>query len=78
MFAQFNSALEAVGLGLAGVGAGAAILAVVVLALMNLWGILDPRMGSAVKGGLLKVILTGVLLGTAGGTTAIMAQLGVH
>ena len=78
MFASFNTALTTVGLGLATIGIGAAILSVVVLALINMWGILDPRMGQAVKGGLLRVVLSGVLLGGAGGVSAIMGSLGVH
>jgi hypothetical protein len=78
MFASLNTALTTIGTGLVVVGIGGAILAVVVLALMNMWGILDPRMGQAVKGGLVRVALSGALLGSAGGAAAIMGQLGVH
>lgn len=78
MFSAFGTGLETVGLGLVGVGGGAAVLAVVVLAFLNIWGILDPRMGQAVKGGLVRVLLSGILLGTAGTATAIMGALGVH
>lgn len=76
MFGTFNAALLNVGIGLATLGGGAAALSVAILALMNMWGILDPRMGQAVKGGLLRVILSGVLLGAVGSVAAIMASLG--
>lgn len=75
MFQTLGNALTTIGVGLAAVGGGGAILAVTVLALMNMWGILDPRMGQAVKGGLIRVALSGALLGSAGGAAAIMASL---
>lgn len=75
LFTPFSTALQNVGLGLVGVGVGAAVLAVVVLALMNMWAIFDPRMGQAIKGSLMRVVLSGVLLGSAGGVAAVMGAL---
>jgi len=66
-----TNALNSLAILLAGVGIGGGALAFVVLALMNLWGVLDPRMGAAVKGGLLRVCLTLVLLGIGAGIPGI-------
>ena len=76
MFAGFNTALTTVGIGLVGVGGGAAVLSIACLALMNMWAIFDPRMGQSIKGNLVRIILSGVLLASAGGAAAIMGQLG--
>ena len=66
----------AVGLALLG-GAGCA-LAIIILALMNLNGVLDPRMGQAVKGGLLRVFLSLALIvaTVAAGSAGITAMVG--
>jgi hypothetical protein len=75
MFVTFNTALVSVGTGMAELGGGVAVISVAVLALMNQWGILDPRMGQAVKAGLLRTILSGILLAGAGGAATVIASL---
>jgi len=52
--------------------ASAALLSLVVCGLVNLWGIIDPRMGQQVKGALLKIALTMALFAVAAGGSAVM------
>lgn len=54
------------------------MLGFAILALMNLWGILDPRMGQAVKGGLLRVFLSAGIMGGVAGTPAVLTAMGIH
>lgn len=73
MFPIIQTALTNIAIGLAGLGAAAGLLAFVIALLINYWGILDPRMGAMVKGALLKIALTTVVLAAlAAGGVALM------
>jgi hypothetical protein len=62
LFTNLSLTLVKIAIGLAGLAGAACLLAWVVLWIMNLWGIIDPRMGQTVKGGLLKVGISGAAL----------------
>jgi hypothetical protein len=50
-------------------------LSLVILGVINQWGILDPRTGSQVKGGLIKTMISGALFGLGGGIPALALAL---
>jgi len=66
-----GNALNTLAIALAALGIGGGALAFVILSLMNMWGILDPRMGATVKSGLLRVCISLVLLGIGAGIPGI-------
>jgi hypothetical protein len=53
-------------------GGSAALLSIAVLALINMWAIIDPRMGQMVKGALLRVAFSLALLGICASGAAVM------
>lgn len=71
LFTSLSATLTAIALGLAGLGAAAGLLAWVCAWLMNLWGIIDPRMGQAVKGALLRIAISLAGLAAAAGGVAL-------
>jgi hypothetical protein len=70
--AILSQQLDAVTAILVTASASAALLTVVIIALVNLWAIMDPRMGSTVKGALLRVAFSLALFAAASGGSAIM------
>lgn len=78
MFGPFSTSLTNLAVGLATLGVAAGALGFVVLGLMNMWGILDPRMGQAVKGGLLRICLTLVFLGIGAGIPGIAQAIATN
>jgi len=75
MFAGLATGILNLATALAGVIVAGCVLAFVVLLLMNLGGILDPRAGAAVKGNLLKVCITAMLAGLVTGAASIFTQM---
>jgi len=75
MFAPLITTILFLATGLAGLIVAGCVLGFVVLLLMNLWGIMDPRAGAAVKGNMLKVCLTAALAGLVTGASAIFTQM---
>ena len=57
---------------LIGISASAAVLTIVIIALVNMWAIIDPRMGQQVKGALLRTAFSLALIGAASGGAAVM------
>lgn len=72
MFDALGTQLDAVTSGLIKISASAGLLTVVVIALVNLWAIIDPRMGQQVKGALLRVAFSLALFAAAAGGAAVM------
>jgi len=73
MFQPFINGLNGISLGLVTLGVAGGTLSFIVLGFMNFFGILDPRLGAQVKGGLIKVIITLIFFGIGAGIPA-MAQ----
>jgi hypothetical protein len=71
MFAPFVNVLNALSLALIAVGVAGGTLAFIVLGFMNLFGVLDPRLGAQVKMGLIKVCLTLAFFGIGAGIPGI-------
>lgn len=72
MGAILGTQIDAVTAILIAASASAALLTVVIIAMVNLWAIMDPRMGSTVKGALLRVAFSLALFAAASGGSAIM------
>ena len=72
MFAALDTQLGALTAGLIKISATAALLTVVIIAMVNLWAIIDPRMGQQVKGALLRVAFSLALFAAASGGAAVM------
>ena len=75
MFSPLVTTLLNLATGLAALIVASCVLAFVVLLLMNLGGILDPRAGAAVKGNMLKVCLTAAMSGLVTGAASIFSQM---
>ena len=65
MGATLNQQMVSLATEVAKVAGGAALLAIIILALINMWAVLDPRMGQMVKGGLVRVALSIALIAGA-------------
>lgn len=70
MFDAVGAQLIAIAMGLAKIAGAGALLAVICLALMNMWAIFDPRMGQGIKGNLIRVALSLALIAGAAGAGA--------
>lgn len=75
MFSGVIGILTALTIGLAGLAVVAGGLAFTILGLMNMWSILDPRMGAQIKSGLLKVAITVAIMGAGTGMTALATAI---
>lgn len=64
MFNTVSGEFNTVVIALAGLGVSAVALGFVSLGLMNVFSIFDPRMGAQIKIGLIKMIISGVFLGS--------------
>lgn len=75
MFGSLSSGILGFAVGLAALGGATCALAFVVTLLMNLWGVLNPRAGAAVKEAMLKIGITAMLFGAVAAVPGMVAAM---